>query len=485
MNLSDRTSDLKVFSRNKYSDGLPHTSDDIHQEQDLMLKKTGMILDTLIGSSLLEPATFQLSINGDTTSVRLASPVPVNLGGDIFLIGNNENVYPLEVSSSFTGSIVLVCWYTNVTSNSDIYAYGGLCNEVVENDLLNSALGIQTSSRYQVRWNLALCDQQFDYSNPATSVIDGVHPFLSENGETTRQSWTQGVDIFGKFYRVPQSTSIPSTDGYVYILPIASVSSGTISPYKVQLPLTGIESTTTPSSNLHKVWYNPVTDEVKMFFNGEWRDVGSSPIVNQVQEPTGRIKEGTIWYNPGLGEFKVYIEEIGFVDTYAKMGFVQLQATHIVTETISTPQNITIPIPVDTYLSSDLLTVSYEGLELVKGTHYTLDTTTKSITLTDFTVDEGDVILFVATRLVGSSDLVTTLTLLENHINDTGNLNKSGHLKLTDTVSNLLTQNSGVAATPAALHAVAETVNSYKDESTGTAYEMGIENGILFIREKV
>lgn len=485
MNLSNKTSDLKLYSRGKYSDGLPHTSNDIHQEQDLTLRKLGLILNTTIGSSLLENALFNSNVkDSDTLSVRLSKPITVNLNGEIFLIGNSEGLYPLEIPRTLTGSIVLVCWYTNVTANSTIYEYGGLCNNTMLNDITDEKLGIQTSSRYQIRWNLGYCAETFDYSNPSIKTITLLNSMLTENGFYTNLLLNSAnMSLTGKFYTVPATSRLKSEDGLIHLLPLASVNNSVITPYNVQLNLSSIESTTPPSPNPHKVWYNPNTEDIKMYFNGAWRNVGGSVVLKSETEPTENVKDGNIWYNPVLDEFKIYVDGVGFLGTYAKMGFVQLQSSHLFNEDIVTPQNITLPIPIDTYLSSDLLRISYEGLELIKGTNYTLNEINKTITLTDFTVNSGDTLVFTVTRLVGSSDLMTTLNLLENHINDLGNNTAAGHIKLTDTPAEQLDQSSGVAATPKSVKEVDNKINKYIDQVTEKVYEMGVNNGLLFIRE--
>lgn len=488
MNLSNKSSDIKLYSRNKYSDGLPYTSDDIHRDQDLRLRKLGLIMDSLIGSGPLETPNFEIIYAAGGMSARISKPIAVNLNGEIFLVGSSSNSYPITLTNAytnFTGSLVLICWYTKLTSSSELYEYGGLSNYTLQNDIIDSKLNIQTSARYQVRWNIGYCTNIFDYSNPVVQNINLVGSIKTEYGYVSSLVLNSTkMSVNGKFYTLPATTQVPSADGFIHVLPLAKVSNKTISSFNAPLSLSSIESSSTPNNNKQKVWYNPDTDTVKMYFNGAWRDVGGSSIIKQESEPTNNVKEGTIWYNTKLGEFKIYIEGIGFVDTYAKMGFVQLQATHTFMNSVNSNQNITITIPIDTYLSSDILKVSYEGLELIKDVNYTLNTANKTITLTDFTADSGDKVLFTITRLVGASDLTTTLSMLSNHMNDNGSSSSFGHVKLSDTSDTQFDESSGIAATPKSVKSVEDKINTYIDETTETVYELGVNNGLLFIREK-
>lgn len=459
IDLSSMTSDKKIYIRNKYYDGLPLTSNDLHNEKDLMIKKMSILLDNMIGSSPLEDPQLGFRRNENSIDIRFTKSLPINLNGEIFLVNNSENLYPWE-NISDNCSLVLVAWYESINANSIIYEYGGIGNNPMENDLVEPTLKIQTSSRYQIRWHVTTTDKIFNSKNLDTSefTLSEVSSVLGTINNYTCKSENNSVD--GKFIVNDISSGIlardssiiaPYSDGKIYILPIARVS----------------KEDNTLDVN---VYHSP--------------PIGGNQIISQATEPEGYYKEGTIWYNNNTGEFKFYVNDIGFVDIYSKLGFVQLQATTFIKEASITPQDITLTIPIDTYLETDLLRVVYEGAELAPGINYTVDATAKTITLLNFTTEVGDAILFVVTRLVGTSDMKTTLTLLEDHIKEIGNNTASGHLKLSDYPDSSLNQTKGIAATPAALKNVENKINSIVDDTTGKSYRLGINNGLIYIKEE-
>lgn len=68
-------------------------------------------------------------------------------------------------------------------------------------------------------------------------------------------------------------------------------------------------STTEPTTGLIDglTWYNPTTDETKIYLNGAFRSVGGGKVYNSTTQPTGTIKEGEIWYNPSNSTTQFYL----------------------------------------------------------------------------------------------------------------------------------------------------------------------------------
>lgn len=59
-------------------------------------------------------------------------------------------------------------------------------------------------------------------------------------------------------------------------------------------------------------WYQPQTQELKLFLGGGWRDYNTSKLYISQTQPAG-AKSGAIWYNPTTGELKLYVEQQGFI----------------------------------------------------------------------------------------------------------------------------------------------------------------------------
>lgn len=483
MNLNNKTSDTQIYIRNKYSNGLPYTSEDIHQETDLLKRKMGILVNSMIGSGLLETPTFIISEDSTTKSIGIKEPFPVNINGEVFLAGNSKDTYPIQVPKNYTGSIILLCWVTNISSSSTLYEYGGLNNKTLENNIIDDNLNIQTSSKYQIRWCICYTNVVYDYYNP--SIISSVKLFnvKSESGLLSSVTLSSSnASILGHVYRYNSTSNIPSADNFIYMIPIGSIYNGIIASYKNTVNLVGATSVDEPSSDSINVWYNPTNDQVKLYFNGNWVNISSQEIIKQSTEPV-TTKEGTFWYNPDTQEFKIYIPDTGFVGVTAKMGFIQLQNSHIFTSNVSTPSNIDVDIPIDTYLSTDILKVTYEGIELYEDLNYTLDSTNKKITLLDFTVNSGDRITFTATRLVSSSELSSTIELLNSHMTTNSTSTIFGHCRVTDEVSSNYDASTNTAATPAAVKSVENKINTLNDDTTNYNYKLGINNGLIYIRK--
>lgn len=211
----------------------------------------------------------------------------------------------------------------------------------------------------------------------------------------------------------------------------------------------------------------------------------SKNIIKSSTEPSGVYPDGTIWYNTSTREFKTYIVDIGFVSGSSKMGLLRYQSVYTVPSDITTPQSITISIGISEFKEGDILEVIYEGLLLTATQHYTVNYTDKTITLQNFTVREGEVIAFIVTRVVDSSNITTIVsefndqtTLLSSHIATTGSSTREGHVKLSDTISTSDAA-SGIAATPKAV----SDSRIITDSKTSTNYRFGIESGRLYLEE--
>jgi len=74
-------------------------------------------------------------------------------------------------------------------------------------------------------------------------------------------------------------------------------------------PIKAIKSEEEPTYDEDGIlWYKPSADETKVFFNGEFRDLGGLPPIESENMPSGQIKEGQIWYKPSTEETKIFLD---------------------------------------------------------------------------------------------------------------------------------------------------------------------------------
>lgn len=449
MLIGSQYSDNKIYRGIRHYDSLPLSSEDIHEYSDTVYMKTAYIMNNIIGYGVLNAPKLSIS----TTGIILNEPVVVLINGDVSLINSDDNT-PIITTDRISetgytsGTLCIVGWYQSLNYSSTLRNYGGVENSTLENDLIFEPLDIQVSTRYQFRWSTVLVESNQLNSDSISFELEDRDEAGNSLGTISHISTTNRVD---NVFLAPKSPIMNYAESDLYIIPILrydySIDSGSISSASAFLPIT---------------------------------PKGSSGFIKSDTEPTGEYVEGTTWYNPTTREFKVYVEGIGFIDRASTMGFLQYQSIYEVTEDILDPQDIIVPVYISELQEGDILQVVYEGLVLVSGEQYNIDYKKNTISLLGFTVNKGDKVTFTVTKIVEANDITNITTTFTSHMASTASNTLEAHVKLSDKVDDSTSGvNSGVAATPKAVHDSRLITDSF----SGARYKLGIENGILYFEE--
>lgn len=449
MNIGSTYADNKLYRGIKYSDGLPLLAKDLHEFSDTISQKNRYLLDNVVGSGILNT----IQPYATPTGVRLREPAVLNVSGDICLIHTSTDVDLIgldSLSSYDSGSIVVVGWYQNITALTDMKEYGGVINDTLQNDLLYDPLNIQVSSRYQFRWDIVVVEGYVSSDSSLELHLKDANG--NDKGETA--IITLG-DQIGYMFRASAPSSMNYAVDGLYIIPLLDYS------------------------------YDRENNSLDTVKSSPTRQTSTALLESEV-EPSGTFPNGTVWYNPLNREFRTYIKGTGFIPNSSQVGFVQYRYTN--TETtdnyISRPQDITYSLAgssIPDLLDSDLIRVTYEGLELLPSVDYVIDISGMSITLMNFTRIKGETLTVTVTRLVEANDVTNLTELIITHTRDTSTLDSPGHVKLSDSVNSSLGVTEGVAATPKAVR----DSQILTDEVTGKKYKLKVSNGELQLSEVI
>lgn len=442
MNIGNKYADNKLYRGVRVGNNLPLMAEDVLEMSDTIANKNKHLLDSILGSGLIK----ELDISYNSTGVTLKSPAILNIEGDICLVKNSSNKYLAYLSDMYSptsrkGIICIVGWYQHLTSSTTMREYGGVSNKQLTNDLYNTTLGIQVSTRYQFRWDVAIVHES-DVDNLTSVVI----PQRDANGDLLSSGHV--LSYFTKKDSVYLADPPPEMDYVVdkiYIIPL-------------------IEYTNMESS--HSL------ESIKCVDTRRPNSTGN--IIKSTTEPTGRFYDGQEWFNPDTLEFKTYIQDVGFVANTTKTGFVRYQGTYTIPADNITSMNLSdLPAIQDT----DILEVIYEGLQFSRGIEYNLPYDTSPTIEWAIPVTAGEKFVVTMTKLVDASNVTSLNTELTKHINSKSNNLNSGHVKLSDSISSDSNASSGVAATPKAVH----DARVLKDATLGKSYVLSVDNGVLYI----
>lgn len=448
MLIGNQYSDNKVYRGIRHYDHLPLTSGDIHEYADTLYMKNAYIMNNIIGYGTLNTPTVTISRAG----IRLNEPAVLLIDGDVSLIQSDDDTPIIsrdiiELASHSSGVICVVGWYQSLTVSSTLRNYGGVANSVLPNDLLNEELDMQISTRYQFRWAPILLSSDDLTSDSITFDLLA----RDESGELLGGNYSiTSTSKFGNAFIAPRPAEMEYALSDLYIVPVLKYS---------------YDSTSTNITAASS--YLPITPK------------GSSGFISSETEPVGEYVEGTTWYNPITREFKTYVKGTGFVSNSSTMGFLQYQSVYSVPSSITTPQDIEIPINISELESGDILQVIYEGLTLVAGENYIVDYNTHKIKLLNFTVADGDLITFTATKIVEANDITNITATFVSHMASIGSDTREAHVKLSDAIDSTSDVTGGVAATPKAVYESKLVV----DSTNNVRYKFGVENGLLYLEE--
>lgn len=157
MNIGDRYSETKLYRGIKNSNELPLIAEDLHEFSDTLINKSSYLLNSILGSGLIKDLNISVSSEG----LSLLEPAILHIDGDICLIKNSASKYLASMSELYdnslrTGTILVVGWYQHLHATSVMREYGGVTNDVLENNLMYEPLDIQVSTRYQFRWDIGV-----------------------------------------------------------------------------------------------------------------------------------------------------------------------------------------------------------------------------------------------------------------------------------------------------------------------------------------
>lgn len=475
MLIDNRYADNKMYRAIKHYDSMPLTSGDLHEQFDTEYMKNAYIMDNILGYG-----TLNTPIISTKSGIRLSEPSVVMIEGDVALI-QSDNDTPLVSEESIAsagypeGIVCILGWYQHISVMNKLRNYGGIDNSEIPNDLMDDRFPTAISSRFQLRWFPIIINKSDYLSGYLEIEIDDRDKDGDKLG-TKSLIKSKGIKDSVILFDKPDSMTYAESD--LYLVPIVDYEYST----KVDV------------ANAHKRL-----------------SAGSQFIVSKT-EPEGSFYDGTTWFNPNTREFKTYVNVSGgFVSSASQMAFLQYQSTYTIEEATIAPSDVVVPIGIPSFQEGDILRVIYEGLELAKDLHYTVNYDDATVTLLDFTTNLGDVIYFTVTSSVEAHDLTNITEAFVMHMGSTGSSTLEAHVRLSDTLSDL-DSTRGVAATPKMVKGVKselveridntedfirEVANSLyevltedinestkiKDDTTGTKYRLGIDNGLVYFEE--
>lgn len=418
--------DNKLYRGIKHVDGYPLTSEDLHEISDTIYKKQSYLMNNIIGYGLLNPLKLVRDAAG---GIKLEEPAVLLIDGDISLVhSDKDSLVPIDLinKSSYPSSLVAILgWYQHIDTSTKFKNYGGVLNsDELENDLLK--LGVQLSSRYQFRWIPIIVDQSMIESGTLNISIEN----RDKNGDlVSGTSNITATERVGDAYVAPKPSSMDYAISDLYIIPMCkyNYNNSTI-------------------SNLTSVL--PVAPK------------GTAGFINSEVQPVGEFSNGTVWYNPITGKFKIYVKESGgFIDRNSTMAFMRYRS-HYTVLADNENSRISIPINISELAEGDLFRVMYGGLVLTPDLHYTVDYALNNITLIDFPITKDEIIVFDVTKLVEANDITNVTAKFNSHMIETSTSEKASHVKLSDTIDTTLDASKGVAITPKALTNIIDMLNN-------------------------
>ena len=434
MLIGDQYNDEKLYRGVKYYDSMPLASGDLHEQLDINFMKNAYLMNNLLGYGTINSPHLDVTENG----ISLSEPSVLMIDGDISLIKNDDGtelvtIQDIQEIGVSEGIIAIVGWYQHIQYDDTIRKYGGVKNAALENDLLNKKFNMQISTRYQFRWFPILVSQDAMYGDELSLE------FLNRDKHGDITSGTSIVNSYKKVGHIFLAEA-PDTMDYavsnLYIAPIVKYS-------YVDGKFTSVQA-------CQKITVGSGS--------------GGSEFIVQNTTPEGSYPNGTTWFNPDNREFRTYVEESGgWVASASTMGFLQYQSIYVISETLDTPQNIEVPIAISEFAEGDILRVIYEGLELIKDEHYTVDYENKSITLNSFTTKKDDKVLFIVTKIVEASDITNITETFLRHMNTNASSTNFSHVKLSDTPSDS-DSSSGIAATPKMVKEISDKLDKLSSD---------------------
>lgn len=364
MLIGNRYADNKLYRAIKHYDSTPLTSGDLHEQYDTEYMKNAYIMNNLLGYGTLNSPVISTS-----SGIKLSEPSVVMIEGDVALIQSDDDkplvsMSDIQNAGYSEGIICILGWYQHLTVTNKLRNYGGVDNSEIPNDILDDRFPTVVSTRFQLRWFPIIIDKTEYLSGSITLTIDDRD---RDGDKLSTQSTIISKGMKGSVILFDKPSSMDYSESDLYLIPLVDYE------YSTQIDL----------AQAHE------------------RLSAGSPFIVQETEPVGIFSDGTTWFNPLTREFKFYVKVSGgFVRSTPKIALSQYQSIYKFTEATTSPRNVEVPIDIPSFQEGDILRVIYEGLELAKDLHYTVDYANSTVTLLDFTTSVGDVIYFNVIRLV-------------------------------------------------------------------------------------
>lgn len=318
MNIGSNYSDARMYKGIRHYDKVPLFGEDLNEATDIQSNKITRVVKTLLDSGVLNNVNPVILSSG----ITFQEPLALNIDGDICIIKNSDTIPMIGHTSLELGIGYIVGWYQHIISSTTMREYGGVNNEELENTLTKNEFSIQSTSRYQFRWDVYVSNTELHTGSKITI------PARDSDGNTLNDI-TYDLTInnqSGNLLVADKPGDMDYAIDNIYILPIV-------------------------------------------------RFIGSS----------GTITSAELLSKVAVS-FNYKLEDIYFED--------------IATSDISTPSDITMDMNILGLSDTDIIRITYEGIELSQDTDYIIDYANNRITLLGFTRRIGEKLKVNITRLV-------------------------------------------------------------------------------------
>lgn len=219
MTLSKLFDPSKIYNRLRFYDNLPLSADDLLETEDLSIYKNTILGDNLLGNGIINNPEISLD---PSKGVKLSEPAAIYLDGDIFLVQSDTYLLTaadMKALRSANGTICILAWQQQITSESVLRNYGGLDNKIITNDVLDNKWGIQVTTRYQWVWYpLAVSTASLKEDSIELNLIG-----RDANGDKTSNTFTvTSKSRYHGAFLLPAPKDLTHILSDMYLIPIAT-----------------------------------------------------------------------------------------------------------------------------------------------------------------------------------------------------------------------------------------------------------------------
>lgn len=222
MNIGTKYSDMKMYKGIRHYDKVPLFGEDLNESSDLQANKISRILDNLYVSGILNNFEHSFSSN----SISVDTPIILNIKGDICIVKNSDGKSLVSTAGLQSGVVYLIGWYQHIVSSTKMTEYGGVDNTELENDLNKNEFSIQSTSRYQFRWDTYV-------SQTTLAVNSAINLQLRDSNGLKSGNSTNLVirEQLGNIYLANRPSAMDYAVDDIYIIPILRFEGSSISQF--------------------------------------------------------------------------------------------------------------------------------------------------------------------------------------------------------------------------------------------------------------